>query len=632
MIQVRAGNWRIILLCLGFLGLGLGCGEPDPPQPLHCSSASQCPSRYHCSPQGVCTADVLCQSDGDCCLAERCEAGLCRTRQACSESAQCLDPATECRFGICAPRPCDAATPCAAGLGCVAGVCVAKAPCGGSCPAGQACAPRIDRCVAAPSVACMPGQLAYFTNELELMPEGCAAVPPKLGCAALPPLAAGDRAPPGVLLTKGGELLHLAYDRTYGDAVLARYGNSPPFPQKSLQIISGLPEGAPVVAAVDGPRGGVAAPGPDRGSALAAAVDSAGHLHVALRDDSADGLRYARLGGNGTLNDYLIAQGPGLGTRVALTLSATGLPIIAAFSPAAPTASPPRAARLTAYLAKTSPPLTSNDWTASEIDTETVTLPPAPCGGPCPSGQVCIWQSPGAAKCSPLNTACAPCLPGQVCSAGQCRTAALAPPPLDAELLGRGASLDLRVLQNGQLVAAAYSSHSRDLAIYRRVGALWQKAIAAPPQGSQDAGRFVKLAEGLQGQLWAVAEDSQRGRLVLWREEAGVWKSEIVDSGDRSDGHHRVGADVAVARHALGNLLIAHQDTRRSDLLLRKGVLPGKPGALQTAAMAGAAGFAPSLVQIGSKAWVVAAITAVLEPSGALSHRVELRELIWAGE
>ncbi len=48
--------------------------------------------------------------------------------------------------------------------------------------------------------------------------------------------------------------------------------------------------------------------------------------------------------------------------------------------------------------------------------------------------------------------------------------------------------------------------------------------------------------------------------------------------------------------------------------------------------MPGAAGFSPSLVQIGSKAWVVAAITAVLEPSGALSHRVELRELIWAGE
>jgi hypothetical protein len=253
-IQARGDTWRILWLGLGFLALGLGCGEPDPPQPMSCSSASQCPSRYHCSPQGVCTADVLCQSDGDCCLAERCEAGLCRTRQACSEAAQCLDPATECRFGICAPRPCDATLPCAAGLGCVAGICVAKAPCGGSCPAGLACAPRIDRCVAAPSVACMPGQLAYFTNEIELMPEGCAAVPPKLGCAALPPLVAGDRAPPGVLLSKGSELLHLAYDRTYGDAVLARYGNSPPFPLKSLQIISGLPEGAPVVAAVDGSR------------------------------------------------------------------------------------------------------------------------------------------------------------------------------------------------------------------------------------------------------------------------------------------------------------------------------------------------------------------------------------------
>lgn len=629
-----SGRWTAGLarLAAAAATLLLGCGEPAPPPPLACATAAQCPSRYHCGPKGLCVADVLCQGDGDCCLAERCEAGVCRTRQACSDAAQCLDPATECRFGICAPRSCDSSSACPPGRSCIAGICADHRPCGGSCPPGSACAPRLDRCVPAPSAACMPGQLPYFINELERMPEGCALIAPQLGCAALPPLPAGDRAPPGVLLARGNELLHLAYDRTYGDAVLARHANAPPFPQKSLQVLSGLPEAAPVVAAVDGPRGGVAEPGPDRGSALAAAVDAKGTLHVALRDDSADGLRYLRLASDGARSEVLVAQGPGLGARLALTLSATGLPIVLAFSPADAAAKPPRAARLTAYLAKSDAPAAAGDWTSSEVDTEAVPPVAPPCGGPCPGGQVCSWVSPGKAQCAALATTCPACLPGQVCSGGQCRTAAMPSPELDAEVRGRGASLDLRVLQSGQLVAAAYSSHSRNLAVYRRVGAQWLKSLAAPPAGSDDAGRFVRLAEGPAGQLWAIGEDSRRGRLVLWREDGAAWKSEILDGGERGDGHHRVGADVAVARHPFGSLLVAHQDTRRADLLLRKGVQPGKPGSAQVAAIAGATGFAPAIAQVGSKAWVVATFTAVLAPSGTLSHRVELREVLWGGE
>lgn len=626
--------WRAIFLwlCLSFLALSSGCSDPDPPPDLPCNGPSQCPSGFHCGPASVCVGDVLCSSDSQCCLGERCEGGVCRPRQACTAAAQCLDPATVCVHGICAPAACSAGQPCPGGRSCVWGLCTAATPCGGLCPAGQACAARLDRCVPAPTVACAAGELAVLTNEVALMPEGCAAVPPQVSCQALPPLPEGDRAPPGVLLARPGELVHIAYDRTYGDVVLARYGSAPPFLRKSLVVLSGLPADAPIVAALDGPRGGVAEPGPDRGSSLAAVAGNSSAIHVAMRDDTADALHYARLDAKGAVVDHKVAQGPGLGARVAIALSAAGQPVILAFSPAAPNAVPPRASRLTAYAAKSGAPAVAADWVASEVDSEAVSSAQPPCGGPCPGGQVCALDPQGKSACTPVTTGCSPCLLGQVCAGGQCRSEAVPPPALDPELQGRGVSLDLRLLPTGQMLAAAYSSGAHNLAIYHSSGASWLRTAVPPLAGSSDAGRFVKIAEGGDGQVWLAGEDSQRGRLAWWRLQGTTWQSGVWDDGHRSDGHHRVGADVAVARHPFGSLLVAHQDTRRADLLIQRGIQAGKNGLSSPLVTFGAAGFSPSIAPVGSKAWVVASFAAVLEPSGTLRHQVDLREVIWGGE
>lgn len=623
-------GWLCVTLV--WLALASGCSDPDPLPALACNGPSQCPSRFHCGPAKVCIGDVLCSGDSTCCLGERCEDGICRPRQACSAAAQCLDPATTCLHGLCAPASCSGDKPCSGGGRCLWGLCTDKTPCGGQCPEGQACAPRLDRCVPTAAGSCPAGQLAVLTNEVALMPEGCAAIAPQIRCEPLPRLPDGDRAPPGVLLARPGELVHLAYDRTYGDVVLARYAPAPPFQRKSLSVVTGLPADGPVVAALDGPRGGVAAPGPDRGSSLAATAAAKGDLHVALRDDTADALRYARLDAKGAVSEHQIAQGPGLGARVAIALSAAGQPVILAFSPAAPNAVPPRAARLTAYAANSAMPMAATDWVASEVDSEVV--PPAvpPCGGPCPGGQVCALDSQGKSVCHAVTSSCPACLLGQICAGGQCRTEAVAPPTLDQELQGRGASLDLQTLPTGQLVAVAYSSTASNLALYQAVGAAWVRTMVPPLAGSSDAGRFVKISPGPGGQLWLTGEDSQRGRLVWWRQQGSVWQSGVWDDGNRADGHHRVGADAAVAGHPFGSLLVAHQDTRRADLLVQRGMMLGKSGLSTTLATKGAAGFAPTIAQVGSKAWVVASFAALLQPDGGLRHQVELREVIWGGE
>lgn len=457
-------------------------------------------------------------------------------------------------------------------------------------------------------------------------------MPPQVSCQALPPLPEGDRAPPGVLLARPGELVHLAYDRNYGDVVLARYGSAPPFLRKSLVVLSGLPTDAPVVAAVNGPRGGVAEPGPDRGSSLAAKVSTNGEIHVAMRDDTADALHYARLDTQGAVTQHLVAHGPGLGARVAIALSAAGQPVILAFSPAAPHAVPPRASRLTAYSAKSATPAAAADWVATEVDSEPASPTAPPCGGPCPGGQVCALDAQGKSACTPVTTGCATCLLGQICAGGQCKTEAVPPPALDPELQGRGVSLDLQLLPTGQLVAAAYSNSAHDLAMYQSSGAKWLRTAVPQLSGSSDAGRFVKIAAGGDGQVWLMAEDSQRGRLAWWRLQGSTWQNGILDEGHRADGHHRVGADVAVARHPFGTLLVAHQDTRRADLLVQRGIQAGKNGVTAPLVTFGAAGFSPSIAQVGSKAWVVAAFAAILEPSGTLRHQVDLREVIWGGE
>ncbi len=630
MTRRLARNFLEVLLAFAAV-LG-GCGDPDPPPALVCSGPSQCPSGFHCGPAGVCAGDVLCSGDDQCCLGERCEGGVCRSRQACSAAAQCLDPATVCVHGICAPAACSVGQPCPGGRSCIWGLCASKTPCGGQCPAGQACAARLDRCVAAPMSDCAAGQLAVLTNEEQLMPEGCAAVVPQVACKVLPRLPEGDRAPPGVLLSRPAELVHLAYDRTYGDTVVAVYGSTPPFPRKSTRVVSGLPASAPVVGALDGPRGGVAEPGPDRGSSLGAAAGPKGEIHVAMRDDTADALHYARLDPKGEVVQHQVAKGPGLGARVAIAVSAAGQPLILAFSPAAPEAAPPRAARLTAYAAKSTAPAAAADWVASEVDSEWVSPTLPPCGGPCPSGQLCALDGQGKSSCVPVSTSCAPCLLGQVCAGGQCRSQALPLPALDPELQGRGVSLDLRTLAGGQMLAVAYSNSARNLAIYQPSGSNWLRTSVPLLADSSDAGRFVKIADGGDGQWWLAAEDSQRGRLAWWRQQGTTWQSGVWDDGNRADGHHRVGADVAVARHPFGGLLVAHQDTRRADLLVQRGMQVGKAGLTAVLANKGAAGFSPSIAQVGSKAWVVASFAAVLEPSGGLRHQVELRELIWGGE
>ncbi len=560
------------------------CGRPAPDWPVPCDVTAECPSGYHCGLDKHCRSDVPCQIDGDCCLGERCVGLICQARTNCSTSSPCAFPGQTCAGGLCIASLCVADQNCKGGTHCFDGRCVSHLPCGGPCATNEACAPAVDRCVALHSVqpTCAAGTMRMLVDG-ERLREGCQSLAESTHCVGLPTLEEGSYGTPSVALPIGTTLAVLAYDETYGDVVLARHDPSPPFKRRDLTALTGVPLDRPVVADVDGLRGGVADPGPDRGRVLAAAVDTQERLIVALRDDTADTLRYLRLDPDG-IHEHVMSTVPGVGAAIALRLDPQDRPAVLTFRPAQGI----DGSHLLLLRATSATPVAAADWVVEDLDA-------------------------GPAAATPTTAA-----------------------PLADDPQGRGAWLDLARGEDGLWLAAAYSTTEHNLRIYHQaLPSGWTHTdvpASAIPGGSTDFGRFVSLQAQGDGRALVVCEDHARGRLLLIRETATDFVVRILDGGDRADGHHRVGADARLIRHASGGLYVLHQDTRRADLLNVKLSNVDAPAQLVTLQTDAAAGFSPSFCALGSKAWVAASGVMNVLPNGHVKRHVELTGVIWQGE
>ncbi len=511
--------------------------------------------------------------------------------------------------------------------------CAAKLPCEGHCDANAACSLLVDRCVplSQPLPHCDAGALRVLSNDAELLHEHCAEKAQQSECRAWPPVPEGDYGTPQVALMAGKTLAVVAYDETYGDVVLAEHDATPPFVRRHLATLSGAPDG-PIVGAPSGPRGGVLEAGADRGSALDAVADAIGTLHIVFADRTANELRYLRRTTDGKLQEHAIAQGKGLGTAVAMARTPSGFPVVLAFLPI----EGDKPSKLLLYSAKVALPTQAADWQVKLLDAETPPPPqPPPCQNKCKANEQCA-QLDKVTQCVIPQADCVTCLPAQVCHNKLCVALVLPPPPLAVLPQGRGAWLDMAIAANGELLAAAYSPGMGNLQLYRGPlnGAIVSTAVlpAALPKKSKDFGRFVSVIEGTLGQLWAAFEDSQHGTVLLLRNDGVKLQVELIDGGTRADGQHRVGADVALARHPAGGALLAYQDTRRADLWTAHQSKSLAPPVLQALETANAAGFSAQVTQLGNKAWVVSATSLRIEPSGRVRRSVVLREFVWAGE
>lgn len=560
----------VAVLLFAALMTTAACSRSDEPQALVCATDAACPSGYHCGPAGVCLGDVPCVSSADCCLAQRCDEGRCRRRQMCSAQAPCGDPADECFKRLCVPRTCASQTDCPAPNRCIVGTCRRTAPCDGQCPPGTSCALLLNRCVATPAAkTCAPGQLAVLDNERDHFDEGCAAYPALVSCRALPPLPETRYGLVAATVLLGADIGVLSYDRNYGDLILAKHDRSPPHERLSYRAIAGVSDDAPVVADPKGPRGGVAAAGPDIGDAIAVAPAAAG-AHVAVHDGSTHALIYLALDDKGSVQRQHVIEA-GLGRSVAIAVDGAGVPWVAAFADpeGGDSVAGTRAIRL--FRAKVAAPKASVDWLAHTLHEHNL----------------------AARAASPIGP---------------------------SVRRGTGVHLSLGV-RGATATVAAYEPDPGRLLIFRgAMGAVFTKRSLDPDAplsagdgakhnkvSKHDIGRFAALRLDASGRAHIVCQDSTGGRVLLVREDkpGGNLSVVVADDGLRADGHHRVGADLRSLTMSDDSLLVAYQDSRALQpvvLRIKSNGKAGTPIALKTAA---AGGFSTAVVAITDKSVAV---------------------------
>ncbi|MBN1944330.1 MAG: hypothetical protein JW797_01585 [Bradymonadales bacterium] len=307
--SIRTG-WLPVLLALTCVGAWLAACSDDAPDSftVSCVDTRDCPSGQYCFCGGICVTPTRCENNGDCCDNENCQSGLCLQQNICSNDNECSRKRT-CQSCFCAPRSCSTDEQCDPDEICDGGACLdaQEFPCLGACDGIETiCAPVRDACVPFPEscrqLTCGPGETPILAGVSERLGPSCQQ-PPRCVCGR------SREVPPGYLgmefsaLYLGGlSFAALAYDLRYGDLVYLVFSGTE---------IAGQPfylDGVPAVpprGSLDGRRGGVYEPGPDRGRMPSAAAGS-GTLAVAYRDATDGDLWFAQSSTTGQWQTSLV--------------------------------------------------------------------------------------------------------------------------------------------------------------------------------------------------------------------------------------------------------------------------------------------------------------------------------------
>ena len=601
---------------------------------------------------GQCVA-AGCESDADCCPGSRCRLDFnsCWPRQldpeySCETDADCPDPAQRCQptsiggrdpLAVCVYERCEGDSDCGVGRSCFHSVCVKTTPCGGGCPEGEVCDVLTSTCSPVPEGAfncdasCGEAGLKVLTDPDTMSGDQCCSA--QCVCRGLPPIVPTNFGKYAGLAKSDSELLVSAYDLEYGDLVLAHYKQDGSFSR--VEYVDGIPVGGVPVADRNGPRGGIADPGPNVGTHTSIALDSFGRARIAYHDVDNGALKIALFGANGwsthtidtaggegNVGQYTdIAVNPASGQIVIsyLALDVSGAPGISGLASAVKIA-----------RSRVPEPTSASDWEISFVDAR-----PAfdPCNGSCASGEVCVLDGT-AATCFPTATTCAdPCQSSQHCvqtgAGAECRADYL-PPAHPGFPRARG--LHTKLLLDGALSYVAYHDSIDGEVRLARVnadGSAQTYVIDGDGQdgrrGGSKVGRWPSVAKLSGNELMVVYEDFSRHAVRAWQGvpgAAGVYST--VDAGKipNQAGSQFVGASTAVSTVDGSEPLVIYQDASSMDLKL---ATRGDDGAwtVQTLLSEGAHGFYTDL-QVSGGAAIISSVVAELDGRGHEASRVGL--------
>ncbi len=590
--------------------LAIGC-SPTRDLGVPCRVRADCPEGYGChAERQVCVPEAACSTASECCPGLMCFGGACRRFVECLANADCAS--SRCEGGTCVAPVCASPADCRRDEFCVAGRCALdRLPCG-DCGAHGVCDPVTRRCLVA-STTCLALVCPAGTVRVAIPPASgdvdCRVEDLSCRCVDAPP--APPPRPSGWLSLNAlpdGRLAVVARDLTRGD-VVAAIGTTAAMPDlaSSAQVLDGLGSG-PVVAATQGPRGGVLEPGPDVGRWLAVTLVGTRLVGVAL-DASRGALRRFSAAVDAqpvptNASDLDPESGAGTGTAIVATENGG---VAASY-----------------FVARSdhSHTLRLAQWTADATPTLTTlaVLPPAPssalpCGG-CALLEACITVA-GQAKCAfpdPVARCEPACTADAVCAGGVCQKLVRRAPEPVAWRDAPGSETAIVARDGG--VWVLYHDHTLGgLAVVPHGTSDTPDPRIVGPASAADLGHHL-VATASPGGVTVVAQDAARGRLMVGTASViDVWAFEDVDAG---------GVDPAVAVTPSGATVIAHGATDGSGVRVLVGV-PGHWTAIGAIAP-GHVGRANALALVESGAAIVVltlrdALDASLNPAPRLESR-----------
>lgn len=497
-----------------------GCDDTRPAPEIRCAADADCPGGLLCL-EARCVRPLPCGDDSDCCPDAECRAGGCvPLAPECTDDSDCVD-------GVCADGRCVRPTcvgGCATGQ-CVADHCQIEPPCRGQCATDEACFSDVNRCRRVTCAEeCDPGEVRVVQNPAAFRGPACRPDASDCTCVAAPPIQPADVGRHASMALVANQPEFVAWDADYGDLVYVE-GVEAAAPQ--VIWLDGVPAG-PAQADPSGPRGGVTAPGPDRGRYADLAFDLKGRPHVAYYDADAATLRYLRRDDNGVwLAPFVIDDEGDAGRYAQIAIDGLGQ-VHLMYSVVA---TRDGQAQLRYARSNTTEPMGAADFTV-----QIVSARPAP---------------------------------------------AMAPPPGITPAV-HGIRPCMQIGPDGRVYAAFYDGELArpffaigDLDGFAAQPLVGQRAADWPPDPGEryarfedhDLGSFCAIAVG-QAAVHVALLDATTDALILWSAPlGGIGEFTLVDAGGR--GLRRlVGADPAIALTDDDTPVIIYQDATDNDVMM----------------------------------------------------------------
>jgi len=594
---VRKGHIGVaglgLLLALG--SMNAACDDDAPKAVVGQQCAEICAGGETCR-RGACVAEGSCEMTTDCDEGRQCFDGLCvivecetnddcAGGQACETDAlgnvRCVDTScaqdNDCAWLDCQPRD---------GVCGTDGQCTCSSWCDGGCGSAGFCCQSTNACVPVPSACdgttCDPGFMGEVVEASTGDPKSCQITPGECACVPLPPLPVGTIGRYQDTVDLNGTLYISAYNDTYGDLMLGRVGADRAI---TWSFIDGVPTDGPVTGQIDGPRGGIATPGPDVGRFTSLDADANGNLTIAYRDETNKDLKVAvgvASADGFTWSTYVVDAEGDTGAWTDVTVGPDNAPSIVFMAPRVPLADPtlPRATSKLRFARAAAALPGATDWTLTDLDTAEVG---SFCGGvsSCATGEKCradLNVCERTASASACNDSCAT---GEACFGTTCAAAVVLNGPTD---LPEGVGLFARAARfsDGRVAIVYYDRSGGDLRYIAQTADGWTAPVIldgrdAANNDVTDAGQFCSIAIDAADNVHIAYIDALTDDLRYL--DMTNMTSEIVDDGVRLVGAavflNLIGEDSSILIDSEGKVRIAYQDTTHHDLILARRNGPG---------------------------------------------------------